>query len=64
MIHPKPKNQEQAEEFRMMEYQTEKEGLIEFHKQQGYDKKTLNVFLVNSLKNMGYEKELKKDGLL
>lgn len=64
MIHPKPKNKEQAEEFRMIEYQTQKEDLIEFHKQQGYDKNTLNVFLVNSLKNMGYEKELKKDGML
>lgn len=64
MTHPKPKNKEQAKEFRMIEYQTQKKDLIEFHKKQGYDKKTLNVFLVNSLKNMGYEEELKEDGLL
>lgn len=64
MIHPKPKNEKEAEKFRMLEYQIQKEDLIEFHKQQGYDENMLNIFLVNSLKNMGYEKELKKDGLI
>ena len=62
MIYPNPKNKEEKE-FHRLAYETEKEGLIKFHKSQGYDVNTLNIFLVNSLKKH-YEEELKEDGLL
>ena len=51
MIYPKPKNKEEEKEFQRLAYETEKEDLIAFHKSQGYDVNTLNIFLVNSLKN-------------
>lgn len=63
MIYPKPKNIEEEKEFHRLAYETEKEDLIAFHKSQGYDVNTLNIFLVNSLKKY-YEEELKEDGLL
>lgn len=63
MIYPKPKNKEEEKEFHRLDYELQKKGLIEFHKSQGYDVNTLNIFLVNSLKKH-YEEELKEDGLL
>lgn len=51
MIYPKPKNKEEEKEFHRLDYELQKKGLIEFHKSQGYDVNTLNIFLVNSLKN-------------
>lgn len=64
MIYPKPKSEEEKKKFRRLDYETQKEGFIEFHKSQGYDANTLNEFLRNSLKNMGFEQELKEDGLI
>lgn len=63
MIYPKPKNKEEEKEFHRLDYELQKKGLIEFHKSQGYDVNTLDIFLVNSLKKH-YEEELKEDGLL
>ena len=63
MIYPKPKNKEEKKKYHRLAYETEKEDLIAFHKSQGYDVNTLNIFLVNSLKKY-YEEELKEDGLL
>ena len=63
MIYPKPKNKEEEKEFHRLDYELQKKGLIEFHKSQGYDVNTLNIFLVNSLKKH-YEEKLKEDGLL
>lgn len=53
---------EEAKVFRREGYELEKEGLIQFFKEQGYDKKNLKPFLVNSLK--GYEEFLEEDGLI
>ena len=64
MIYPKPKNKEEEKEFQRLNYELQKQDLIEFHKSQGYDKDTLDIFLINSLKNMGFEQELKEDGLI
>ena len=64
MIYAKPQNEEEEKKFQRMDYELQKEGLIEFHKSQGYDKDTLDIFLINSLKNMGFEQELKEDGLI
>lgn len=63
-MYPKPKNKEQEEYYRRTEYEAEKKGLIEFHKKMNYPQDSLNMFLVNSLKTLGFEKELKEDGLL
>ena len=63
MIYPKPKNKEEEKEFHRLDYELQKKGLIAFHKSQGYDVNTLNIFLVNSLKKH-YEEELKEDGVL
>lgn len=54
---------EEIRAFRREEYEMEKEGLIEFYKEQYPNGNTLNVFLVNSLK-IHYETELKEDGLI
>ncbi|MBE5922802.1 MAG: hypothetical protein E7269_08625 [Lachnospiraceae bacterium] len=62
MIYPMPRNSSEEKELRRQAYECEKKGLIIFHEQQGYDKSTLNIFLVNSLK--GYEEFLKEDGLI
>lgn len=64
MTYPKPKNEEEKKKFRRFDYEEQKEGLIEFHKSEGYDPNTLNEFVINSLKNMGFEQELKEDGVL
>ena len=64
MIYPKPKNEDEKKKFQRIDYELQKDSLIEFHKSQGYDADTLNTFLINSLKNMGFENELKEDGLI
>ena len=63
MICPAPQSEEEEKEYDRMAYEIAKEDLIEFHEKQGYDKKTLKMFLVNSLKK-NFERELKEDGLL
>ena len=63
MIYPKPKTETEKRQLHRMSYELQKEELIAFHKEQGYDIKTLNEFLVNSLK-ADYEAELKEDGLM
>ena len=64
MIYAKPQNEEEKKKYRRLDYEEQKEGLIELHKSEGYDPNTLNEFVINSLKNMGFEQELKEDGLL
>lgn len=56
--------EEERKMFRRESYEIEKEDLIATHKEMGFPKETLNVFLVNSLKQQGYETELKEDGLI
>jgi hypothetical protein len=53
---------EELKAFRRAQYELEKEGLIQFFKEQKYEKKDLNMFLVNSLK--GCEEFLKEDKLI
>lgn len=64
MIYPIPKNEEETKEFARQAYEAEKEDLIACHRQMGFPKETLKDFIVNSLKGMGYDEELKEDGLL
>ncbi len=63
MIYPEPQNEEEQKEYDRLAYEEAKEDLIEFHKNQGYDAKTLDMFLVNSLRK-NFEQELKEDGLI
>ena len=63
MIYPKPKTKVEEKNFHRQSYELEKKDLTAFHKKQGYDIKTLNEFLVNSLK-ADYETELREDGLM
>ena len=62
MIFPKPKNEKERIQYQRQSYEIEKEDLIAFFNQMGYDKKDLNAFLFNSLKD-NYELELKEDGI-
>lgn len=55
--------EEEEKAFRRFDYETQKEGFIEFHKQMGYPKETLDQFLVNSLKKE-FKEQLKEDGLI
>lgn len=63
MIFPKPTTEKERMNYRRESYENEKEGLIAFFNQQGYDNKDLNAFLFNSLKD-NYESELKEDGII
>lgn len=64
MIYPKPKDKRTENELHRQSYELEKEGLIAFFHEQKYNENNLSIFLVNSLKDMGYEQELREDGLI
>lgn len=64
MIYPKPKDKSTENELHRQSYELEKEGLIAFFHEQKYDENNLSIFLVNSLKDMGYEQELREDGII
>ena len=63
MIYPKPKDKKTEKELNRQAYELEKEDLIFIFREQKYDEKHLNEFLINSLKK-DFEEELKEDGLL
>lgn len=54
---------EELKRFDRERYENEKEDLIIFFNEQGYDKKYLKPFLINSMKN-NFEEQLKEDNLL
>lgn len=64
MNYPASISEERKKELRRYKYELYKEGLIQFFHEQGYEEKYLEVFLRNSLKNMGFDEELKEDTLL
>lgn len=55
---------EERKRLHREDYELQKDGLIDFFHEQKYDEKNLNEFLVNSLKTMGFEQELKEDDLM
>ena len=49
MIYPKPKDGRTEKELHRQSYELEKEDLITFYHQQGWEKNGLKRFLINSL---------------
>ena len=59
-----PHNKDEEKRQDRLRYENAKSELTDFFYQQKYNKGDLNVILINSLKKMGFNEELREDGLL